>query len=279
MNNRSALRTALILILPLIAGVLAAALIPKPVVGLIYLNDAIHSFSARELIAQIHYARDHADVRAVVIVMDSPGGTVVDTEAVYLELARLRQTKPVVTMVQGMAASGGYYLAAGTDYIVAGPGSPVGNIGVISQLPPSPAVFEDLASTGPYKLSGTPRDSRLRRMEAIRQAFQQAVELGRGDALTIETEVLVSGEIWMGNEARLMGLIDGLGSLSTAVEQAAQQALIANYRTADLRELSGLPASVSFPFFLETEEGMLTPYPRQAGLYLLYVPPDKVASE
>jgi protease-4 len=279
MSNRGVPRTIIILILALLAGVLAATLIPRPVVGLIYLSDAIYDFTAREMIAQIHYARDQAEIRAVVIVMDSPGGTVVDTEAVYLELALLRQAKPVITMVQGMSASGGYYLAAGTDFIVAGPGSPVGNVGVISQLPPSPAVFEDIASTGPYKLSGTPRDSRLRRMEAIRQAFQQAVVLGRGEALAIEIEELVSGEIWMGNEARQKGLIDELGSISTAVERAAQLAQINNYATADLRQLAGLPPSTSIPFFLETELGMQTPYPREIGLYLLYIPPDEVASE
>jgi protease-4 len=279
MNSPSPLRHILILILPLLAGILIATLIPRPIVGLIYLNDAIHAFSAREMITQIHYARDQADVRAVVIVLDTPGGTVVDTEAVYLEIAKLRQTKPVVTMVQGMAASGGYYLAAGTDFIIAGPGSPVGNIGVIAQLPPSPAVFEDLASTGPYKLTGTPRDSRLRRMEAIKQAFLQAVELGRGDALAIGREVLVSGEIWMGNEARQMGLVDDLGSISTATEQAAQLARISNYEIADLRELAGLPPSFFFPFFLETEAGMQTPYPRSVGLFLLYIPPDEVSAQ
>jgi len=125
--------------LPLLVGLGLAALVPRPIVGLIYLQEAIHAFSSRDMIAQIHFARDHPEVRAVVLVLDSPGGTVVDTEAVYLELAGLRERKPVVTMAQGLAASGAYYLSVGTDYIFAGPSSLVGNVGVISQLPTAPS--------------------------------------------------------------------------------------------------------------------------------------------
>lgn len=261
------------ILLPLFVGLGLAALVPRPVVGLIYLQDAIYSFTSREMIAQIHYARDHSEVRAVVLVLDSPGGTVVDTEAVYLELAKLRERKPVVTMAQGVAASGAYYLSVGTDYIFAGPSSLVGNVGVISQLPTAPMVFEDLASTGPYKLFGSARDTRLREMEAIKQAFYSAVQLGRGDALAIGPERVLRGEIWLGNEAERLGLVDELGSISAAIEKAADLSHIANYRVADLRELAGLASSFSVPFFFMTPEGVLTPYPNAPGFYLLYVPP------
>jgi protease-4 len=260
-------------LLPLFVGLGLAALVPRPIVGLIYLQDAIYGFTARELIAQIHYARDDSVVRAVVLVLDSPGGTVVDTEAVYLELAELRERKPVVTMAQGLAASGAYYLSAGTDYIFAGPSSLVGNVGVISQLPAAPMVFEDLASTGPYKLFGSARDTRLREMEAIKQAFYSAVVLGRGEALAIGPERILRGEIWLGNEAERLGLVDELGSISAAIEKAADLSHVANYRVADLRELAGLPSSFAVPFFFMTPEGVLTPYPNAPGFYLLYVPP------
>ncbi|MGH2619015.1 MAG: S49 family peptidase [Anaerolineales bacterium] len=260
-------------LVPVLVGLGLAALVPRPIVGLIYLQDAIFSFTSRDMIAQIHYARDHSEVRAVVLVLDSPGGTVVDTEAVYLELAKLRERKPVVTMAQGVAASGAYYLSVGTDYIFAGPSSLVGNVGVISQLPIAPMVFEDLASTGPYKLFGSARDTRLREMEAIKQAFYSAVQLGRGDALAIGPERVLRGEIWLGSEAERLGLVDELGSISAAIEKAAELGHIANYRVADLRELAGLPSLLSVPFFFMTPEGVLTPYPNAPGFYLLYVPP------
>jgi protease-4 len=260
-------------LLPLLAGLALAALVPRPVIGLIYLNDSIYAYSARDMISQLDYARQHPEVRAVVLVMDSPGGTVVDTEAVYLELARLRQTKPVVTMAQGMIASGAFYLSVGTDYVVAGPSAIIGNIGVISQLPPPPEVYEDLASTGPYKLFGSSRDAQLRSMEAIKQAFLQAVQLGRGDRLQIGPQRLLTGEIWLGTEALRMGLVDEVGSVSQSVERAADLARVAHYQVVDLRQLAELPSSVTYFFFYETPEGVLTPYPRQPGMYLLYVPP------
>ena len=79
-------------ILPaLVIGILLSLLIPKPVIGVIRLNDAIYAATAKDLIAQIDYARDDPNIKAVVLILDSPGGTVVDTEAVYLELARLRK--------------------------------------------------------------------------------------------------------------------------------------------------------------------------------------------
>lgn len=261
-----------ILLIPLALGIAIAAMIPRPIVGLIYLRDAIHAFTSAEMIAQIRYAMERPEVRAVVLVIDSPGGTVIDTEAVYLELARLREQKPVVTMAQGVAASGAYYLSVGTDYIFAGPSSPIGNVGVLSQLPPAPSVFEDTVSTGPYKLFGSARDSQLRRMEAIKQAFYEAVTLGRGEALKIGPETLLRGEIWLGGEALRLGLVDELGSVSQAIQHAAEMAQVANYRVEDLREPAGLPPEFSFPFFIETAEGVLTPYPRQSGLYLLWIP-------
>lgn len=266
------------LLIPLVLGIAIAAMIPRPVVGLIYLRDAIHAFSSADMIAQIQYAREQPEIRAVVLVIDSPGGTVIDTEAVYLELAKLREQKPVVTMAQGVAASGAYYLSVGTDYIFAGPSAPIGNVGVLSQLPPAPGVFEDIVSTGPYKLFGSARDAQLRRMEAIKQAFYEAVSLGRGDALRIGPETLLRGEIWPGGEARRLGLVDELGSVSQAIQHAAEMAQIANYKVVNLREAAGLPLELLFPFFMETEEGAVTPYPRRPGLYMLWVPPSEGAA-
>ncbi len=261
--------------LPLIVGVLIAAAIPRPVIGVIHLDTAIDSYSASDMIAQIDYARQHPEVRAVVLMVDSPGGTVADTEAVYLELMHLRQTKPVVTSIGGMAASGAYYLSVGTDYIIANPTSMVGNIGVIGTLPDSPTIFEGLVSTGPYKLWGEPRDTFQREMEMVKQGFYQAVTLGRGDRLTIGPEVVLTGRIWLGSEAQRIGLIDTLGSQSDAVTMAALLAHIGNYRVADLAELAGIQSS-SYSFFIQSPDGVALPHPDQTGIFLLYIPPVSV---
>lgn len=259
--------------LPLLLGVFAASAIPKPVVGVIRLEDAIYSYTASELIAQIEYARTHSEVKAVVLALNSPGGTVVDTEAVYLELERLREEKPVIASVDGMAASGAYYLAVGTDYIYAKPTSQVGNVGVLGYLPPTPFIFEDLISTGPYKLWGSPRDTSLREIEMIKRVFYEAVELGRGDALKVGPEVVLRGQLWMGAEAADMGIIDAIGTESDAVTRAAEMAHLWHYDTVDLYELAGLQDSLADLFFQTDSQGLALPYPRQPGLYLLFVPP------
>ena len=263
------------LALPLVVGLLLSTLVPRPIVGLIYLDGPIASLTARSLIAQITYAREHQEIRAVVLVVNSPGGTAVDTESVYMELARLRQAKPVITLVEGMSASGAYYLTSGTDYVFAKPTSEVGSIGVLSGLPPQPGVEEDLATTGPYKAWGAPPDAVMRQLETVKQGFFQAVKLGRGVALRVGPEVLLTGQVWLGTDALRMGLIDELGSQSRAVEKAAQLGRIPQYRVADVRELAGLPLVEEALFFLQTPEGKTTSYPREPGLYLLYVPPSE----
>lgn len=260
------------LVIPLILGLLAASAVPRPVVGVIRLEDAIYTYSAQNTIKQIQYAIDHPEVRAVVLVMDSPGGTVVDTESIYMELTRLREKKPVVTVVNGMAASGGYYLSVNTDYIYAKPTSLVGNIGVIGYLPPSPFVIEDIVTTGPYKLWGAPRDSDMRQIEMIKEGFFQAVKLGRGDKLTGSDAVTFSGQIFSGIDGLKLGIIDEFGTENDGAKKAAELAKVANYEILDLAEPAGVVAPTYF-FFMTDADGITLPYPREAGVYMLYIPP------
>ncbi|MBI5944573.1 MAG: S49 family peptidase [Chloroflexi bacterium] len=270
--NWDRVRTWLLwLALPLVIGLLAASAIPQPVIGIIRLDDAIYSFTARNMIEQINYAIDHPEIRAVVLAFDSPGGTVVDTEAVYMELTRLRAKKPVVTAVNGMAASGAYYLSVNTDYIYAKPTSMVGNIGVIGYLPPTPFIYEEIISTGPYKLWGAPRDSDMRQIDMIKEGFFQAVMLGRGERITVGAEDVLSGQIWIGTEAVRIGIADALGSETDAFNKAAELAKVAHYKTADLRELTGNSTS-AVPFFLQSPDGVRLPYPTEPGMYMLFIP-------
>lgn len=261
------------IVIPLILGmVIANSLIPKPVIGIIRLEEAIAGYSAQNMIKQIQYAANHPEIRAVVLVFDSPGGTVVDTEAIYMELSRLREKKPVVTAVNAMAASGAYYLSVNTDYIYAKPTSLVGNIGVIGYLPPAPFVIEDIITTGPYKLWGAPRDSDMRQIEMVKQGFFEAVRLGRGEKLTAGDEVIFSGQIWSGVDAIRLGIADEIGTESDAAAKAAELARVANYEVTDLAELAGVTSSTSI-FFIQSPDGMTLPYPNEAGVYLLYIPP------
>lgn len=273
-KNWERVRTYLLWIgLPLLVGILISAAIPKPVIGIIRLNDAIYNFTAKDMMAQIDYAIEHPEVRAVVLAFESPGGTVVDTEAVYFELTRLREKKPVVTAVNGMAASGAYYLSVNTDYIYAKPTSLVGNIGVIGYLPPAPFIIKDIISTGPYKLFGSARDSDVRQIEMVKQGFFDAVTLGRGDRLKAGPEMVFTGAIWSGTDSVRLGIADEIGSENDAIEKAAALAKVANYEVADLYQLAGLQSNVVIPFFFQSPDGMQMPYPNEAGTYLLYIPP------
>jgi protease IV len=260
------------IIIPIILGLWISFLIPRPKIGLIQLNDAIYHQSAQELIKQIIFAGQRPEIRGVILVLNSPGGTVSDTESVYMELARLRQKKPVITIIESMAASGGYYLAVGTDYIFAKPSSSVGNIGVIGYLPPSPEIMEETYSTGPYKLWGSPRDRYVREIEMLKKGFLQAVLLGRGDRLKINNEQILSGEIWAGSEAVRLGLVDELGGHSQAYEKAAEMSKISHFQVVDLRNLAGLPETSTDNSFYQIWNGITTAFPRKAGIYHLFIP-------
>jgi len=262
-------------IVPLVAGILLSLLIPRPKIGIIYLNDAIYAYTSQNMLQELAVARDSDDVKAVVLVVNSPGGTVTDTESLYREVNSLRQKKPVVTVIEGMAASGGYYLACATDLIYAKASSEVGNIGVIGTQPDKPAVYEDIYSTGPYKMWGMPRDSFSRELEMLKQGFLQAVKQGRGDRLKITDETILRGEVYTGSDAARLGLIDGLASQSEAIEQAARLAGVRHFQTLDLFTAAGLTRqqlSLPMGFFRQDSSGNLTAYPAKPGNYLLFIP-------
>ena len=260
-----------IIVLPLIAGMILSAFIPQPKIGIIKINDAIDSYTGEAIVNQIRYAYDQADINAVVLVMDCPGGTISDTELVYMELNRLRGKKPVVTMIQGLSASGGYYLAMASDFILSNPSATVGNIGVVSSLPSSPQIYEEIYSTGPYKLWGSPRDAYVRQMDVMKKSFLQAVLLNRTDKLSISEDRVLRGEVYPASEALQYGLIDALGSRSDAYEKAARLSKISNFKIVDLSDFVEEVEDETESFFAMNESGQLTSYPREAGFYYLYI--------
>ncbi len=266
-------RFVLWILIPLIIGVLLSLLIPRPVIGMIYINDAIYSASAYDVIQQLNVARNSNSIRAVVVVMNSPGGTVSDTESVYREIMALRKTKPVVTVIEGIAASGGYYIACASDYIYAKASSEIGNIGVIGTQPDKPTVFENTFSSGPYKIWGMPRDSFSRELDMLKQGFLQVVKLGRGDRLKMTDETVLRGEVYSGGDALRLGLIDSLGSQSEAVSRAAELAGIRHYSTTNLFTEAGLKERVMEPlgFYRKDSAGNTTEYPAKSGHYMLYI--------
>ena len=216
------------ILIPLLIGMLLSSIIPQPIIGLIEIKDPLDNNVGKQVIEQVQYASNHPEIKGVVLIMDCPGGTINDTELIYLELNHLRKQMPIVTMVQGLSASGAYYVSMATDYIYSNPSAMVGNVGVIGQIPPVPIILEEVYSTGPYKLWGSPRDTYVRQIDMMKRSFLKAVEVGRGERLAITLERVSRGEIYPASEAMGYGLVDALGSQSEAIEKAAQLAHVAN---------------------------------------------------
>ena len=229
------------ILLPLALGiVLAVVAVPVPKVGVIRFESIIWAGSIPYLGEMIDRVADDRNIRAVVLEIDSPGGDVTATEELYYRLLELRQRKPLVITVDYLAASGGYYMAAAGDHIYAKPASLVGNVGVISFLPPVDElrfVDEDYVSTGPFKFSGGSRGDYVRQIELAKGAFLESVYAQRGDKLRIGRGDLSSGEIFMGMQALRMGLVDELGANSEAVQKAADLAGTRDYRVVNVNDL------------------------------------------
>ena len=101
-TRRSLLRSVTAILPPLLLGAVVSLLVPRPLIGVIFLTEAIHTHSARVVLVQLENAREHRQVLAVVLILDSPGGTAAEPEILYPEVMRLHRLKPFVTFVQGM---------------------------------------------------------------------------------------------------------------------------------------------------------------------------------
>jgi protease-4 len=218
------------------AWLVGASLLPQPAVGIIRLNTDIWSLSASLVQAQIEAALADDQIRAVVVHINSPGGEVVATQSIFLELQRLREQMPVVGSIDDMAASGGYYVAVAADPIYAKPSSEIGNVGVWALIPTDLAVNDVILTSGPFKLTGSNRDEFLRDIEGIRQEFVETVFSQRGERMGLSRGELSQGLLYPGRTAVNLGLVDHIGTLSDAIEDAAERAGIANHRVVDLEK-------------------------------------------
>ncbi len=182
-------------------------------------------------------------IRAVVLRVDSPGGSIAASDQVWYQVGRLRdEGLPVVSSYGGLAASGGYYISCATDHILAEPTCITGSIGVIAQT----FILKDLldkvgiqpitliSSASPAKDLGNPfrawTDEDHRRyaelLDAAYVIFNQRVKDGRGHAITDPSRIdeLADGSIYTAREAHESGLIDGIGYLDDAIAEAERRA-------------------------------------------------------
>jgi len=184
---------------------------------------------------QLERARQDDAVKAVVLQIESPGGVVAACQEIVNEIERME--KPIVVSMGTLAASGGYFISAKADRIVALPATLTGSIGVISQVPNLSGLYEKLGiemevfTSGKYKdmYAGvrelTPEERELMQ-EMSDQLYDQFVQLVAESRDLSEEEVraLATGQLYTGEQAKELGLVDELGGLDTAIDLAANLA-------------------------------------------------------
>jgi protease-4 len=181
--------------------------------------------------------RESTRVPAVVLDIDSPGGSATGSDDLFLALQRLAAKKPLVAAIRGTGASGAYLAAVAARRIVANPTAIVGSIGVINVAPRLPRLLERVGigvsehTAGRLKGMGAPwRDEstpEAEKEQALVDAIYASFVSRVADARKLSRErvqELATGEVWLGNEALELGLVDEIGDLERAVEVAAQQA-------------------------------------------------------
>ena len=188
--------------------------------------------------ALLRRARDDEDVKAVVLRIDSPGGSVLASEQIYREVRALRAAgKPVVASMGDLAASGGYYIAAPADEIVASANTITGSIGVFAAVPTFDRTLAKLGvqvdGVGTTALSGMLRVDRplQPQAEAILQGsvnhsyaqFLERVADGRHKS-SADIDTIAQGRVWAGSDALPLGLIDRVGTFDDALRAAARRA-------------------------------------------------------
>jgi protease-4 len=181
--------------------------------------------------------RESRRVPAVVLDIDSPGGSATASDDMFLALERLAAKKPLVAAIRGTGASGSYLAAMAAHTVVAQPNAIVGSIGVISAGPRLPRLLDRLGVSvtenraGRLKGMGAPwrdeTDEERAKEQAIVDAFYDAFvgRVAKGRKMADErVRELATGEVWLGEQAKELGLVDEIGDLERAIEIAAAAA-------------------------------------------------------
>ncbi|MGA7676847.1 MAG: signal peptide peptidase SppA, partial [Dehalococcoidia bacterium] len=191
--------------------------------------------SPQQVRSQVERAKNDIGVKAVVLQVESPGGSAAASQEILNELGRLE--KPIVVSMGDVVASGGYYISAKADKIVALPATLTGSIGVISEIPNLKGLFDKLGIEMEVFTSGKHKDmyAGLRELtpeekaimqettDQIYDQFVQVVVEGRGLSEDKVRE-LATGQLYTGVQAKELGLVDELGGLNEAIDLAASLA-------------------------------------------------------
>ena len=204
-----------------------------------------HQIDAQVVCKDLADLAKDKDIKAVVIRINSGGGSAYASEQIWHQIMEMKKLKPVVVSMGGMAASGGYYMSAPANWIVAEPTTITGSIGIFGMFPDVSNLFReklglkfDEVKTNKYADFGTrARPFTEEEMSYLSQYVNRGYKLFRhrvaeGRKMTDnQVEKIAQGHVFTGQDAQKIGLVDQLGGLDVAVAKAAQLAKLPNYRT------------------------------------------------
>lgn len=211
-------------------------------------NDNDQSVGSETFGRAIRKARKDKDIKAIVLRINSPGGSALASEAIWNEVRLAAEEKTMVVSMSSVAASGGYYIACPADAIVAAPTTLTGSIGVYGIFNNMSGFFnEHLGITfdqvqtnrntdlysGVKQLSGYQLKVVQNEIADIYATFKQHVAEGRGMSIE-QVETIAQGRVWTGKQAMEVGLVDELGGLTAAIDKAASIEGLENYRVLEM---------------------------------------------
>lgn len=208
------------------------------------------SIGSERISSAIRKARKDEDVKAIVLRINSGGGSALASDVILREVLLAKAEKPIVASFGDVAASGGYYIACGASKIVATPSTITGSIGVISMIPNMQKFFKnklgitfdhvttnEFADFIPFDRPLNPQERKImeRMTDNIYEVFITHIANGR-NMTKEEVDKIGQGRIWIGEDALEIGLVDKLGGLHTAIELAAELAELEEWRITELPE-------------------------------------------
>ena len=198
-------------------------------------GNAEGAISSEKFAKEIREARKDEDIKAIVLRVNSPGGSILASDVIWREMSEAKKAKPLIVSMGEVAASGGYYISAPADTIVAQPNTITGSIGIFGLMfnvqeliNDKLGVTTDVVSTGELSdfmnmarpLTEVERNIIQSGVEDGYETFISRVAEGRG-MHPDSVKKVASGRVWTGNQAKEIGLVDVLGGLDTAIEIAA----------------------------------------------------------
>jgi len=227
----------------------------KPQIGVLQIKGVI--LESEEYLMAIKEMAKKDSIKAIVVRIDSPGGSVGASQEIFEELKKTRRIKPVVVSMGSVAASGGFYVALGGEKIFASPGTITGSIGVVLELPNIEKLLKKIGvetetiKSGAYKDTGsiyrplTPEERKylVQKVKLIHDQFIRTISEERKISLEKVKEI-ADGRIFTGEEALALGLIDKLGNFWDAVEEAKKMAKITEAKLVFMPEKKGFLSKI-----------------------------------